>query len=90
MKKEFKINIKITKILGNGICPMGHKVDQTFLVDDFKKPEGLCSWAFNSIYPFLTVLRFGGTFPWSQKPDQVEICCPDPANPVVFELKRIK
>ena len=37
--------------------------------------------------PFLTVMRFGGKFPWGNKDGSIQICCPDPENPVVFEIK---
>lgn len=32
---------------------------------------------------------FGGSYPWSEDPDVYIGCCPDPVNPVVFELRRI-
>ena len=32
---------------------------------------------------------FGGVLPWESDPDRTVMCCPDSANPVVFELRRV-
>jgi uncharacterized repeat protein (TIGR04076 family) len=53
-----------------------------------KTPPGVCSWAFYTLFPFAEVLQFGGSFPWEEDPDKTTVACPDPGNPVVFELKR--
>jgi len=82
-----KIEITITKILEKGVCPLGHKVG-----DKFSWPGDtgkLCPHAFYVLYPAVDVLRFGGTYPWEDDPDTAHICCPDPNNPVVFEIKRL-
>jgi len=39
--------------------------------------------------PHAEPLEFGGSFPWGDSPDKVRVACPDPDNPVVFELRRI-
>jgi uncharacterized repeat protein (TIGR04076 family) len=33
---------------------------------------------------------FGGSFPWEKDPDVTTVACPDPDNPVVFELRRLR
>ncbi|GAG37096.1 unnamed protein product, partial [marine sediment metagenome] len=38
--------------------------------------------------PSAQVLQFGGSFPWEDDPNRTTVACPDPANPVVFELRR--
>lgn len=38
---------------------------------------------------FAEVLQFGGSFPWEHDPNKATVVCPDPANPVVFELRRV-
>ena len=40
------------------------------------------------MFPFLTVLEFGGSLPWEPHPDKAFVACPDPHNIVVFELRR--
>ena len=49
----------------------------------------MCSWAFYALYPFAQVLQFGGSFPWEPDAGVSRVACPDPDNPVVFELRRI-
>ena len=71
-----------------GTCAAGHRVGDKFITGQ-KTPAGLCSWAFNALFPFAEVLEFGGSFPWEKDPDKATVACPDPENPVVFELRRI-
>jgi len=70
-----------------GTCAAGHKVGDEFIIGE-KTPPALCSWAFYSLFPSATVLQFGGSFPWDKDPNKTSVTCPDPANPVVFELRR--
>ena len=72
-----------------GTCGAEHKVGDEWAVES-KTPEGICLSAFNALFPSLRVLRFGGTFPWGTDPDVTTVACPDAANPVVFELRRIR
>jgi len=72
-----------------GTCAGGHTLGNEFLVGD-TTPPGMCSWAFYALFPFSTVLQFGGSFPWGEAPDKTTIACPDPDNPVVFELRRLQ
>ncbi|MDO8472190.1 MAG: TIGR04076 family protein [Dehalococcoidia bacterium] len=69
-----------------GACVCGHKVGDEFTLGD-TTPAGLCSWAFNAIFPFSNVLQFGGSFPWEKDRDSAVIACPDADNPVVFEVR---
>jgi uncharacterized repeat protein (TIGR04076 family) len=70
-----------------GTCAAQHKVGDEFVVEQ-QTPPNLCSWAFYSLFPFAQVLKFGGSFPWEQDRNKTTVACPDPANPVVFELRR--
>jgi uncharacterized repeat protein (TIGR04076 family) len=82
-----KIRLEIIEIQGKGICHYGHKVG-----DKFKWPDDtgkLCPHAFYVLYPGVDVLRFGGVFPWEDDPDKTSLCCPDPNNPVVFDIRRV-
>lgn len=71
-----------------GTCTAQHKVGDEFVIGQ-QTPPNLCSWAFYSLFPFAQVLKFGGSFPWEQDSNKTTVACPDPANPVVFELRRI-
>jgi uncharacterized repeat protein (TIGR04076 family) len=70
-----------------GTCELGHKVGDEFVIGQ-RTPEGLCAWAFCTLWPFATVLQSGSSFPWEGSGDTATVACPDAANPVVFELKR--
>ena len=71
-----------------GSCEAGHRVGDEFVIGQ-KTPPGMCAWAFYTLFPFAEVLEFGGHFPWEADPAKTTVACPDPANPVVWELRRV-
>lgn len=71
-----------------GSCSAGHTVGDEFVIGQHT-PEGMCSWAFCALLPFATVLQSGASFPWEMEEDRTTVACPDPGNPLVFELRRI-
>jgi len=83
-----KVQVVVKRILEGGTCPLGIKVGDRF---DFFSGElaARCHWAHNCMYPVACVLRYGGAVDWAIDKDRVQFCCPDPANPVVFELVRM-
>ena len=85
VKMGADVRIEIVRIMGSGKCPSGFQVGRTWIVSDNLCPEGMCSWAFHSIFPSLSTLRFNGRFPWNEEPIAT-VCCPDADNPVVFRL----
>jgi len=87
MSEIQKVRIKV--LSQKGTCEVGHKVGDEWVIDG-KTPGGLCLFAFGSLLPSLTPLMFGGSFPWEKDPDRTTVACPDPDNPVVFELRRIR
>lgn len=74
-------------ITQNGTCVANHKVGEEFIIGD-RTPSGMCSWAFYTLFPFASVLQYGGIFPWEEDASKSIVACPDPGNPVVFELRR--
>ena len=87
MAESYQVKAKI--ISQKGHCEMGHKVGDEWLVGN-KTPEGMCIYAFASLFPLITPLMYGGAYPWEKDPDKTTAVCPDPGNPVVFELRRVK
>jgi len=78
----------VAKVISQkGTCAAGHKVGDEFVIGE-KTPPDLCSWAFYALFPFAEVLQFGGSFPWEKDKNKTTVACPDPGNPVVFELRR--
>ena len=94
MANPEKIILEIVSV--QGICAAGHHVGQEFdLSKDFLlglsgNPQALCPSAFHAIFPSWRVLRHGGEYPWEEDRDKTTIACPDPINPVVMELRRVK
>ena len=82
------MSIVVAKVISQrGTCEVGHRVGDEFVIGQ-KAPLGICSWAFYTLFPFAEVLQFGGSFPWEKDPNKATIACPDPENPVIFELRR--
>ncbi len=94
MPNPEKVVLKVVSV--SGTCAAGHRAGQEFdLSKDFVlglsgEPNALCPSAFYAIFPSWRVLRHGGAYPWEEDPDKTTIACPDPFNPVVMELRRIK
>lgn len=84
-----RYDVRITLIAQSGTCPNGHQIGDEFLVSR-TTPGGLCMGAFASLLPYVTTLRFGGSFPWETNEDTAKICCPDPEVCNVFRLERLR
>ena len=87
MAERYEVLVKV--ISQKGTCTYEHKVGDEWVIGG-KTPEGICLSAFNALFANTRVLMFGGSFPWETDPDVSTVACPDAANPVVFELKRLR
>jgi uncharacterized repeat protein (TIGR04076 family) len=84
--KQYKV---VIKLVGNQMpCHIGHQVGDEW-VFDYMTPGGICSLAYNAIYPIALALQFGATFPWQDDPDVIQASCPDAEVNNVFELRRV-
>jgi len=83
---EYIVKARVVRILEGGVCPTGIKVGDEFDLSGNTPP--LCHWAYNALYPVICIFAYGGALPWGDDPDRTEFCCPDPSNPVVFEIRR--
>ena len=72
-----------------GVCPVGFKVGDTFLVKEGLSPSGMCMTAMSALLPAITVLMVGGSFPWESDSESTKRGCQDYKNPVVFEVRRL-
>jgi uncharacterized repeat protein (TIGR04076 family) len=86
-RKTYKIIGTIKDVKGH--CNANHKKGDTIELSGHDS-GGLCGFFYHDIFPSILTLQFGGTFPWSQDPDVVELECPDRYNVVKIELKRIR
>lgn len=88
MKKP-KITLTLIDQLGTHGCHRGHKIGDTFDFDSIEDRGRLCPMAMHVAFPYIDILRYGGTLPCSQSGD-IRICCPDADVINVFRLDCIK
>ena len=88
MAERYDVAIKV--ISQKGHCAAGHKVGDEWVISSSLTPAGICLSGLYALFPQLRVLTFGGVFPWGDHPDVATAACPDAANPVVFELRRLR
>jgi len=86
MSRQYPVRMRIIEI--KGACPNGHRVGEEWLVKR-KTPAGICMGSFGTCLPYLTALRFGGSFPWEDQEGTITIGCPDHLNQVVWRLDRV-
>ncbi len=66
------------------------KEGQEFVVEmNGNRPDGFCVWAWNDLFKDMSILHFGGNFPWADEGTMIT-CCTDGIRPVSFKLERIK
>ncbi len=87
MARSYDVAVRV--VSQKGICGNGHKVGDEWIIKG-KTPQGICLSAFNSLFLSAQTLKFGGAFPWESNPDVATVACPDAANAVVFELRRLR
>ena len=96
MADKYDVAVKI--VSQKGSCAAKHNVGDEWLIKSAdawfgrkgQTTEGMCFFAFHALFPVSQVLLFGGVLPWEKDPDVTRVACPDPDNPVVFELRRLR
>ena len=69
-----KIKITLVDRLGKCGCHRGHKIGDTF---DYDTDRGkLCPMAMHVAFPYIDILRYGGTPPKASN-GEICFCCPD-------------
>lgn len=82
MKKPH-ITLTLVDQLGSHACHRGHQVGDSF---DFDTERGkLCPMAMHVAFPYVDILRYGGTPPCGTQNDH-RFCCPDVDVINVFRL----
>lgn len=85
--KRPKIRLTLVEQKGAPKCHHGHKPGDVF---DFDTDRGkLCPMALHSGFPFIDILRYGGTVPGGSDDNSCFFCCPDPAVIQVFKVERL-
>ncbi len=90
MAKDPGIGNKISaKVIGlKGKCNAGHVVGEELEVSCHSS-GGLCGFLYHDIFPTISVMQFGGNYPWGD-PDVLEVECPDRYNVLTLRLERSK
>ena len=68
------------------------EVGQVFIVEDCRRPEGLCESAWETLRPFVVELAHGGgNFydGWMRNPHSAMLSCNDGFRPVSFYIETI-
>ena len=63
---------------------------QEFILDGLKMPEGFCGSAWQTIYPNVRTLYFGGNLPYFEEEGVSITCCADGMRPVIFKIERME
>jgi uncharacterized repeat protein (TIGR04076 family) len=71
-----------------GECSAGHQKGDLFHLSCYDA-DGLCGFFYHDIFPALSVLQFGGRYPWSPE-GEMTVECPDRKNAVVLRLEAIE
>jgi len=87
MAGRYKVKIRV--ISQKGICRNEHKVGDEWIIEG-KTPGGMCPSAWNALHSNVRVMMLGGSFDWTGDPDMCTVACPDPDNPLVFEVRRLR
>ena len=80
-----RIEAEVVEIKGN--CSWGHTVGQKMDVS-CHDTAGVCGMLYHEMFPTLSVLQFGGQYPWGEA-GIAEVECPDRHNSVKLRLRRI-
>jgi len=69
-----------------GECHAGHKVGDALQISCWDT-GGLCGFFYHDIFPSLSVMQFGGKYPWSSA-DELMLECPDRENAVTLRIRK--
>ena len=70
-----------------GTCNAGHFVGEKFELS-CHNPGGLCGFFYHDLFPTLSVMQFGGKYPWGD-PNAIEMECPDRYNLLTLRLEGV-
>jgi uncharacterized repeat protein (TIGR04076 family) len=82
--------VEVTVKSQKGKCAFGHKVGDKIVFDGISVKGDICYSALMVLLPKVYAMRYGVEFPWAKDKDVILNACPDPENPVVFEVRRVR
>jgi len=66
-----------------------YREGQEFILESFTMPEGFCPSAWQTIYPSVRTIWFGGNLPYFKEKGVAVSCCSDGMRPVIFKIERL-
>lgn len=83
-------NKVVAKVVGmQGDCTIGMKPGDEFELSVHKCGD-FCGYFYHNVIGWVKTLQFGGTFPLFEDPDVQTWECPNAANRVKIELRRVR
>ena len=89
-EEEHGFDTLVTVVSQHGHCGAGCQVGDQTLFSANRIEGKVCIHALGTLLPTIKALRYGATFPWLEDPDVAQEACPDAANPVIFEIRRLR
>lgn len=87
MARRPKIKITLIDKKEKGTCHYGHKIGDSF---DFDTERGkLCPMALHVAFPYIDILRYGGSIPGEENKNKCVFCCPDAKIINIFKIEKI-
>lgn len=88
MARRAKIRLTLIGKKGRHNCHHGHQIGDSF---DFETDRGrLCPMAMHVAFPYVEIIKYGGTPPERADSDAITFCCPDPDVINVFRIDKIE
>ncbi len=88
MADAYRISAKVVEIrteTGYTPCEL-YKLGDEFDLTVPEEKQRICRWVYNSMFPIMVILEFGGKLPWEPSPSVIS--CPNPHRGVVFQLRK--
>jgi len=88
MKKKVKaVTVKVINV--KGTCGL-HKVGDVATISESGVEGKICIHALYSMMSGAFAMLYDVEFPWLENPEKKTHACPDAANPVVFEIAKVR
>jgi uncharacterized repeat protein (TIGR04076 family) len=87
-KKVKAVQAKVISI--KGTCGQGHKIGDVATFTENGVEGKICIHALYSMLPAVFAMLYDVQFPWLANPETKTHACPDAANPLVFEIRKVR
>jgi uncharacterized repeat protein (TIGR04076 family) len=87
-KPVLAVRAKVISV--KGTCGLGHKVGDIVTFTETDVQGKICIHALYSMMPAVFAMLYDAQFPWLENKDKKTHPCPDAANPVVFEIAKVR